>query len=124
VAWQVKKRKPTQKGFGTIQGYEWGQHASLITRIPKVSDNTLLEYACLVLRSDNTGRRAMMYFKVRSKGPPTRPPNTFVALTTEIANIEIRSECWVCPKPPPGLMTGLPLSVLPLTFFNHITGPV
>ena len=35
VAWQVKKQKPKQKGFGTRQGYEWGQYASLITRIPK-----------------------------------------------------------------------------------------
>ena len=70
-----------------------------------------------------------MYFAVFIKETPmklapVKPPNTFVGLATKIANIQNRSECWVCMEPPTGSLIDLHLTVLPLTFFEHLSNPV
>ena len=126
MAWQDETQHKNRRWHFVDKGSLWGQHASLITRIPWAPNGTLLEYWCTIYWAPNTRELNKIYFNVTSpmRLEPVKPPNTFVALTAEIANIQNQSDCWVCMEPPTGSSTGLHLVVLPLTFFEHLSNPV
>ena len=52
VAWQDKELHKHQQGRFEQVGFTWGEHASLISRVPWAPNGTLLEYSCEILRNN------------------------------------------------------------------------
>ena len=83
MAWQDETQHKNRRWHFVDKGSLWGQHASLITRIPWAPTGTLLEHWCTIYWAPNTRELNKIYFNVTSpmRLEPVKPPDTFVALT-------------------------------------------
>ena len=80
----------------------------LIFRIPPEKEGKKLDCTCIGIHPNQTIYTATIRFNILQTQEPRKPPNTFVALATEIAKIHNKSDCWVCMKPPKGSLVGIP----------------